>query len=546
MFTENWQECLDDFTNNVFNPTETLFYISDENHYDILWSNVHNPHLIAFNEDLINGSVNYYNYVIISKNKSMQQMIEELVQTRSWDISRSPRGRFLGVILNEQSLGATFKAFWNVGATNVILLVNNEKRPLLYTSNPFTKDNLCLNESRVISQHSCKDGIDFYKILPTLEGCKIGINRYRPSYINDTSAEYYLTYDTIEIIIKIIAKLLETEAILEDESLNIQLLINPMFLHHLFRTNEISLTFFHDRMVWIAPRMPKEFSFQLILSAFEASIWRLIALVFIIILLIWWMAAIYIKDRLIFRDFSRCFLTVFIFTFGGGTNILPKTKVLKLISFMYLFYIINILNALQANLISILTNPKYEDSVTTVEGFANLDLPIVASLFGKKEILKKGNVSIFQNIYKRLVIEDPFNKTQTLHTIFKYRNCSSYIGLNYLLKFYSPQKELVNIIKLSGLPFMDSHVCMQKGHYFYDTFNMLSRRLIEGGFFNKYVNDVVFTFRRMFINDDHFNVVLTMEHLYGLFLWWLIGLGIASSMFLIELFYWHFTQNRVK
>ncbi|KAF2893932.1 hypothetical protein ILUMI_12242 [Ignelater luminosus] len=303
----------------------------------------------------------------------------------------------------------------------------------------------------------------------------------------------------------------------------------------LLKDYDVSDCFFRDNTAWAVPIFEKS-SIEVILTIFEWQVWLTIIAVLVGTTVIWWLLK-RSKEHIELVSFQRSILSTFGMTLGGSTNILPKTNVLRILTIFYLLYSIEISQHFQGKLSSVLTHPGSETPISTVEELADSTLKIIGSEKISRMLLERKEKKHLK-IQKRLIIRNNFNTTDNIITIAYFKNCSSIMGrkiLQYAFPILIPKVHLIQ--DDSGLLEMELTFAMRKGHYFLDILNRFCSRITEAGIYQKMFSDTIAQSDKttMIEKKDVKTIVLTIQHLMGLFFLWILGLTIATFVFISEL-----------
>lgn len=182
----------------------------------------------------------------------------------------------------------------------------------------------------------------------------------------------------------------------------------------------------------------------------------------------------------------------------------------------------------QAKFFNIINNPQHAISITTVEQLLDSGLPIIFADALTLLFIEKGltNRRIF-----RAHISTNLTFTETIDDAIHNLTYATLIDKGALMvRPYLKYKMNVFYLVVFQMCFF-----MKKYHVLFDDFNNGLQRIIESGFMEKFVNDVIFTYSLKSPIDKPEEVVrLSFDHTGGVFIALLFGYAIAFVVFLCE------------
>lgn len=441
----------------------------------------------------------------------------------------------------------TIAHLWRLDITNLILVAKKESDNSMrvYKANPFHKQGKCVNfpKAELVSACYQTDSLAFPRIT-SLNGCVI--NLVSTVDINDLLKQNKQVFTIGIKLFKLVAETLKTNVkfpivqdikqTLKNRSKDISLHTHVIRLGDLYKDYEVTNYFLKDEMMWVVPKSPKVPGYKIIPRLFNSTLWTAILVTFSTAVIFLWVAARFISSQTTFRSLERCFFTILVFTLDSGANILPDNTAMRMIVIFYLLYNIQISTVFHGKLMSKLTDPGNEPSIETIEDFSNLDFPVIVPNVTKETMIKRANRSVYKKLHNKIIVAEPYNMVKSVLDVAYHRNVSTFSSKFLVDKMHPEVKRLVDIMNHdTGILPLECIVTMRKGHYFYDTFNAVIGRIIESGFQVKMQSD--FTEKKFMEQngiDDDLDVVLTLTHLYSVFLLWGIGLVISIIVFVAE------------
>lgn len=536
-------KCLTNTINHLFRRDETILYIYEEN-IDMFLETIMHPRITASPNANVKGKSNYYsNYVIFTKNQiSINHTMSFLINTDLWNKRYSSRGYFLIVVREPLDLQELVDILWNHDIINIILVVHKNNNLLkLYTVDLLSRPYKSKKSIQLNFNQDCTNNLNirFNKTIKKLSAHNI--NLIKKFNMKESTMLKIILYT-----VKLIASALGTNVTFYNTSDKLSIFFNrsadiilDLVLHPTYKYDDIldvSDLIFQDQLVWIAPKNIKKYNTKLLFAIFQNTVWWLIFLIFLLMLLMWWVQAKQSKEKK-FLDFFRNVLVALVFSFGSTTNALPISNKLRFLIILYVIFCVLILNTIQGNLINVLINPVYEQAISTIEEFANLDLPIIGSSSNKNILLQNSNKEVFTKIVNRFVKNKSFNATENILHVIRHKNSSTLAAQRLFFRLFYRDIQFLSVIdKNTGLLPIECFVCMRQGHYFFSTFNTLNTRLIEAGFHDKLLSDITaFHKIRRTYEFKATNISLKLSHLTIIFLWWAAGIAISTFVFITEL-----------
>lgn len=536
----------------LFSKEDTIHFIF-VNHMDVfLLKKIKNPFVISnINRSIRMSLKSYYNYVIYIENlKYLNYTLPNLIYSPMWHEKNSPRGHFLIITSSEDYLKESLEYLWKFNIINLIIIVenvhNNNCALKIYRANPFESSSKCARFAKInfIGCSNSISNLTFLNNKPTLQGCHFKV--VHSVDIKDLMAGRREVFTNVIKIINLLGELLKASVSFEiehdikrsinNETNDITLSSFLVRLGNLYENYDVSDYFLSDDMVWILPKSPTVSGYKILTSIFKMSTGMLIFGIILMVTFFMWLGAIFISERIAFRNLLRCLLGVLVFTIGSATNIVPRTNALRTLTVFYLLYCMQISNIFQGQLISVLTEPEREPPIETIEEFSKFYLPIVAPMITRQVMLMRINESVYKRIMEKATFKESFNMEDNVIRVALYRNVTTLSGKFIISKTYPQLRTMVDIIDHdTGLLPLELVVYMKKGHYVFDILNKLLSRITESGFQDKALNEIFEKKPIKLSQTDKLNISLRLEHLSIIFQLWAAGLVSATLVFLLEI-----------
>lgn len=545
-----FQDCITKTIQKLYSSEETLLFINFSHFpYNL---NVTNPRILFTYPLQINKTINFYNYVVLIDEIQTREKMQHFTVSHLWNPSQTPRGNFLLIAYSKSAAKKALNVLWNFDARNLLFIVLEDDEDInLYGAESSDVSTKCSVTPRLNFLSSCNtpSPVRFPK-SDKFTGCTIKFIRYS-TQLNATSREIQALFEIISNSLKVIKKALDVNitAINNDEiaetlyNRSKDITVFPTFSRKdsIFYLYDISNCIYQDEFVWITPKSIEEKRLLLIGQVYETKIWVVVLIIFGITIIVWWALSIRGSELESFRDFFRCCLTIVVVTLGGSSNILPKSKPLNVLLISYLIYCLQMNTALQSKLISILMSTSYGRPITSIDQFAQVDLPIISHphIIGLLENHTQDNV--LTKILRKSKVVKPMDSIKNLHHVAYDRNCSTFLSKAFLNN-YPVEKEMIDVIYSNvGLLPLECSLCLRKGHYFLKKLNTVLSRILESGIQQRFKVSMDGVLGKVDPHDSNNSskVSLALKHLYGVFIWYIIGIIISLMVFVGEICYYY-------
>ncbi|KAF5304218.1 hypothetical protein FQR65_LT08025 [Abscondita terminalis] len=407
----------------------------------------------------------------------------------------------------------------------------------LYTSNPFDEENQCGKTPNLITSHKCVNTFRFLK-YKDFNNCSIGF----VSYFIRNNNEHLLSVIS-EYILTQLENSFNTSVVFHNDYSNMNTLRNFMVimsLCNLSTTDEDDMDkvmIFTDDLVWITPIFKKWIT--VLENFFDYVTWIMIVLVFVSTSVAWWSITAMTTNNWSWTQMCVSVLNVWCLTLCGCIKTPPSLIRLKLIFIIYLFCVIIIQSAFKGNLIKALTIIEYDDQIKTITDVVNSNLPLttlemIGTTFFQDDIPED---VLYTKVRNKLVYND-FG----LDDVNLYRNCNHLTFMNNFEEYSSNKKTIVNyFVENSVTGTFELSIALEKYHFFTESLQRLTQILIESGVYSKVILDF---YNEYYSSNDYAIeeeneemiklIVLTVDHLYGTFVLWGIGIIVSITVFVVE------------
>ncbi|KAF5295394.1 hypothetical protein FQA39_LY13055 [Lamprigera yunnana] len=207
-------------------------------------------------------------------------------------------------------------------------------------------------------------------------------------------------------------------------------------------------------------------------------------------------------------------------------------------------------NLFTSSLIRILTIPQYEPTIKTLDELANSDLSIITHNITFNTILNiESNTTLSKKIKNKVVLS---NYNEIVKIIEDERGLQKVAipteGYNLEMFIRTYQRNLQHFLDESFLG-QTNYIFISKETYIMPSLNEIIKILLESGLLQHHQNQYKNVLRNYtdIIEKENTapsgNVVLSLDHLYPIFVFWGAGLILATVVFIIELLWYEIQQK---
>ncbi|PSN48952.1 Ionotropic receptor 572 [Blattella germanica] len=311
-----------------------------------------------------------------------------------------------------------------------------------------------------------------------------------------------------------------------------------------------------DTLKFFRPLPQETPHWKSLIIIFPSLLWLYILIAYFIGSFIFWVLANIqksIKEHFTYTNWMLCFMQTFSVILGEAVAVRPATWYLRVLFLFWVFYCLVINTAFQSALIDVLTNPRLEAIVTSLDELLKSKLKF-GFLIGTDYFYKMNDDPVSKYLVKHQVNCEVFDKC--VRRMISKKDlvlCGGELNMVYLSKTsYSKLGEpqfhpFQETVITSHLTFV-----LRLGSIFLERFDKLLFRMIEGGFVVKIWDDIKMTNleleeedSREFDGHSHHHQgpkSLDLDHLQAAFSLAIIGLLAGIAAFLLELMYFTFRR----
>jgi hypothetical protein len=322
-----------------------------------------------------------------------------------------------------------------------------------------------------------------------------------------------------------------------------------------------SVWYLKETIRWFGPHAKPSAHWKSLVIIFTPLMWILVLIVYLMCSLVFWSLANVngdVKEYVAYTNALLCFLQTFSMILGEAVCVRPHTWYLRLFFILWVFYCLLINTAYQSSLISVLTDPRYEPSVDTVEELLNSGMSY-GFVWRFHYWYSSTNDSVSRTLLENFIQCPKIDVClKRLSAKQDFAICG---GESHLL--YLSQTKYCTLGIPNFLPFKEEVTSIfvtmffRPGSIFLESFDRVIYRVVESGIIRKFWTDI----RLRYIgnvddhsddddeedadDDDHLADVLTVQHLQGAFILLLLGLACSLAVFIAEWLYFNIKESNI-
>ncbi|KAK4873486.1 hypothetical protein RN001_015515 [Aquatica leii] len=471
------------------------------------------------------GAINFI--LKVQSSDSLLTTLKSFKSSRAWDQRYTPKGRFI-IVTPEKNITKLFQVLWSFLIIKSVLLIHdNKSNPKVYTCNPYVYENRCGDYVKEYNSQPCTENttLQIEKISTNFNKCNVSILLHNAIVTMGSAPPYYSFF--ISMINDGLNITIQSP---QDFSNHVQppkLGLLPVIMKHI--KYEETKKYYSKNVIWLVP-FPKILSpFDALVSVYATDTWILIITFFVFTIIFWWVTKIFPEKNGYFEKFCFVLTQMASATLNASVNRLPQTTSVRILVVSYIIYIIHIQSIYTSNLIRIFTKPLYEHAIENLEDLAYSELPIFAYRvyeheFKKSTIFEKNlsHIILSKLVYLNKEVED-------IEQIARYKNCAV-VTYEERLPMYNKNllSKIRKIVDNRMTDRVEEHFMFIKGHFFIDVINRLITIGVESGMADKATEKMKISISQILDDNKVMNesdpVVLTIEHVYVVFVLWSVGM----------------------
>ncbi|KAF5275762.1 hypothetical protein FQA39_LY18630 [Lamprigera yunnana] len=529
--TLNAKKCVKDVLKSVGTKT-TVVYVYEKVFEDILPEKLEHPLLTIDISKKIHPNSKYkiYNEIVILnlKNTSLiMKYLGVLEKNELWNLKSSFRRRYLIVCpsKNASELKDIFTYFYKSYIIDVIVMAHDlNGNTKMFTWDPYHPSNKCGTEFNMKTHSSCSL-------------FKLNANRKMQQF---NKCNFTFAYDSIRQTDRKRTRIAYVTGFILDEvskNMNVTVILNRgpssrgelcVRLSYLEICQSItSCTAPFERAIyyWTVPQRKLIDPLEVFKIVFKTDVWILIILTFVLTSVIWWFIG-WCTQKV---NFTSALLKVYSLTIFSAMDKVP--------SILSRFF--------TSNLIKLLTNVHYEPAIETLEQLAQSDLPILMyaasiGIFHNKE----RNDSLYMKIANKThgISWDGYMKSLFDETILEYN--SVFVQAELLQEMIIKHNIKMRVISDDTLLGANKYMFGTNiGFHLIKPVEKIVSTLLEAGLidfkaseFNRFMEKFEYKYKGESKNYGNSSnpKVLSLTHVYPIFVIWGMGLICATAVFIME------------
>jgi hypothetical protein len=307
---------------------------------------------------------------------------------------------------------------------------------------------------------------------------------------------------------------------------------------------EVSDSYFFESFSWCVPHATTQPSWRKVLDAISYQIWIVFCLSFLAESVVVWLLSKKTQKETYYKNYINCLLNLFSMALGVSTRHHPKTQILRWICCFWILFCLNFGVLYETQLFSVLTKPVYDNQIKSIGEIMenNLQMLFVPNVLSYME----KNYSLNRELYKNSV--DCTDMNACLSQVAYDKDgavCVSTSYTDYIKDSYVTQENIPLIHCFhSDIVTYPVILLMKKGFPLKLRFNKIISQLVAGGFIDFWAEEV-FTHKWKLeelakLNTTNTTELLGIEQLKSAFICLLIGLLVATIVFVGEIIYYVF------
>ncbi|KAF5286990.1 hypothetical protein FQA39_LY16104 [Lamprigera yunnana] len=518
--------CISHFIKRVFIKNYPIYYVSDGHEPIIIPAEKYNEnqYVIVNMKKPILGTSNYPRYYIVHVEnvKSLTKVLDQLTSTQVWNIDSSTSAIYL-IIISTREFAEVHRVLWDQGLFNAAFYPYKHEKHI-YEVNPFYRGNRCGKIINSAIAFTC-DLLQYFfqKMFKNYDECLIDF--ITPYQLEDVRSQNVIT----RFILKEFQKHLKLKVrFIEYDNTAFLSANTVLFIGNNENSISDSKSMYIDSFGWVifVNKVP---SLVILQYAFDTKVWVMIGITFTLTSLLW-----LVINKVATKRFSapKVFIDVLSLTLLGCIPRITDLQSFKTLVLFYLWFIIIIHTAFKTNLAKILTVDQYEHSIDNVDDLANSSLLLCVhqSLIEMHFFEDKPTDPVYTKI------KDKITPIETWENIWENRTCAYLMFMQDIQIFKNRNYQFNYFIDNTLTTFKYSFI-ISEGYQFKYMLDKFINVFVENGISEHVIsknnrNNTHHSKQDINRNEPK---VLTLNHVYGVFVFWAVGIAISIIVFGFEL-----------
>ncbi|KAF5298782.1 hypothetical protein FQR65_LT09651 [Abscondita terminalis] len=416
------------------------------------------------------------------------------------------------LITPEEDIGKYYLEFWKKQMANLIVLSynSNNSSMQLHTSNPQEIPNKCGETIGLINKQSCnlKIELELPKAMRRYTNCTITLctmTRIVKKIQSDNEVAQFL--------MRLITTYLEATFVSTTASeCPDDLILVPNILRFVLPV-QTGIPYYTSKALWAVPNPKQIPKMEVLFLVFKKTVWIYIAISILITAVAWGLITSYQNNcGISMCDFAVILINIWELTLLGSTDRIPIRWALRFVFICYVIYCIHIQAVFGSKIVELLIQPQFE------RGIQNLD------------DLVESNISIIigDSVISSVFVDDNLDESQLSTKIYRALQVVSGVE-EFLNDNFLKDSRLIRDNFATGS--FDYAFMFPYQSYLFLTINEITYRLIESGIKDEFLKKIESEVTKI---TDADAIVLSVDHLYIIFIFWITGLLISTITFILE------------
>ncbi|KAF5307465.1 hypothetical protein FQR65_LT06820 [Abscondita terminalis] len=438
---------------------------------------------------------------------------------------------------NPNTIQRTFEFLWGFYFMNVVVIgYKNNGKPTVFYSDQYAIPNICGQKFQYFEIGDCnsKSKYQFPNVFRRYPNCNL-LNENPPNM--DTPTNFITEFFIETIAVKLNMSVLEDENTDESRS---TVHVRSFLLKNTLEIGLFTLPFYYDDAVWIVPSPKRLPPLAVLKIVFKPLLWVFIVLAFVLTSIAWWLIITFFKVDTT-NNLLNIILNLYSITLLGFTRDRPTSWVLRYLFISYIIYAMHIQTAFNSNLVQVLTIDHYEPSIKTLQNLADSNVPIILfddlykwiSGIDTTNTLHKAIYNKMINLTTKTVWNKILDEGLTNYTSF-------WTGIMFNWFKRTNNRTFTYFIDNSFSGTMQISFSGHSTANLWPVFSKAVTFLIEAGYaeecnkkFKEYEKKYEYNLDLLNFKNE-VKIVITMEHVCSIFVFWCLGLCLSAVVFVAE------------
>ncbi|KAF5284883.1 hypothetical protein FQR65_LT13375 [Abscondita terminalis] len=545
--------CVNRVIETIFKEEETiLFSISDGVNF-VLSNTIANPRLIFLEKNLLKHKIEVgfrMGIVLYVDALENSKRIDRLWYATLVINNISSNVKWF-IITPRSDIASYFKQLWLRDVLHIVVLLYNSNSAngflQLFTADPQAIPNKCGTVLNLVNNQTCDSNIvvEYPKPLRKYTNCTFKIMT-STELMKDKTQNNHTVKIIHNFLIKQISSQLDSNYVRYSRT-DRNMIIFLTILRYGDKGILSSTIFYSTKAMWAVPKPKLIPLIRVIGIIFNKTVWATILLSFIVTATIWWLivkyAKEYVKDKC---SFTMILLNTWELTLFGCVNRIPVLWATRLLVIGYIICFIHIQAIFNSKVVEVLTVPQYEHGIQNLEELLYSGLEVIVHPYVQYLVFTNtsndGDVRYNKALQIISKLDDVEEITDVLSECIMNSECAAFFTGEepYLNDGVLGISNIINDNSLTGN--FDVIVGYPGGSYISLTVNRIVDALVESGIMNDFTKKLQMT--KLNYESDT-KKPLTIDNLYAVFIFLVMGFGISAICFICESVAQHYNDLKI-